>query len=60
MMEFGVQESWTQFVKNSFHDLLIDYANSDWEGYEHCCENPDLNPKIQDFSTFFTFNDSNS
>jgi len=29
MMEFGVQESWTQFLKISFQDLQIDYGISD-------------------------------
>jgi len=29
MMEFGVQESWTQFLKISFQDLQIDYGSSD-------------------------------
>ena len=33
-MEFGIQESWTQFIKISFHDLQIDYGSSDWEGFE--------------------------
>ena len=28
-------------------------------GNDHCCQNPDLNSKIQDFATFFTFNDLN-
>jgi len=26
---------------------------------DHCSQNPDLNPKIQDFATLFTFNNSN-
>jgi len=34
MMEFGVQESWTQFLEISFQDLQIDYGSSDWEGFE--------------------------
>jgi len=29
MMEYGVQESWTQFLKISFQDLQIDYGISD-------------------------------
>ena len=27
--------------------------------YKHCCQNPDLKSKIQDFATLFTCNDSN-
>jgi hypothetical protein len=35
MMEFGVQESWTQFLKISFQDLQIDYCSSDWDEYAY-------------------------
>ncbi|GAU45632.1 hypothetical protein TSUD_175450 [Trifolium subterraneum] len=34
MMEFGVQESWTQFLKISFQDLQIDYGISNWYAYD--------------------------
>ena len=27
MKEFGVENSWTQFLKVNYHDLLIDYGN---------------------------------
>lgn len=27
MKKFGVEDSWTQFLKVSYHDLLIDYGN---------------------------------
>ncbi|GAU45634.1 hypothetical protein TSUD_175470 [Trifolium subterraneum] len=33
MMEFGVQESWTQFLKISFQDLRIDYGISNLLAY---------------------------
>jgi hypothetical protein len=29
MMEFGVQDSWIQFLKISFQDIQIDYGLSD-------------------------------
>jgi len=38
------------------HTTVTMYSGS----YLHCSQNPDLNPKIQGFATFFTFNDSNS
>jgi F-box interacting protein len=34
MMEFGVQESWTQFLKISFEDLQIDYGILNWYAYD--------------------------
>jgi len=33
MMEFGVQESWTQFLKISFQNLHIDHGIGDWLAY---------------------------
>jgi F-box interacting protein len=34
MMEFGVQESWTQFLKISFYNLQIDYGISNSLAYD--------------------------
>jgi len=38
--------------------------DSNWDSndmyWSHFCQNPDLNLKIQEFTTLFTFNTSNS
>jgi len=34
MMEFGVEQSWTQFLRISFQNLHVDARYSDWSNYQ--------------------------